>query len=187
MPPNCGKLTNYQTASLFCFMEGISMIVKFQQVKFLQIEGDLLHNPKKQLKRNSRNSSFWATKCFKMKGRDLNFLKGTWYQIWLTQKFRIDQKVIKRRLVRSRFKFRSANNSVNFRWFAFEEWILLMQILILSKKTEISGFGTFISKCFISSKKCPILMVDTALNSWESEVFNTAFDVITTLLPAALQ
>ena len=52
--------------------------------------------------------------------------------------------------------------------------------------SEISGFQTFISDGFISSRKCPIQMVDPALNSLDSEFFNALFDVITAFFPAAL-
>ena len=64
--------------------------------------------------------------------------------------------------------------------------ILLMENLTFFKISEISGFQTFISGGFISSKKCPIFMVDPALNSLDSELFNAPFDVITAFFPAAL-
>ena len=46
------------------------------------------------------------------------------------------------------------------------------------KISELSGFQTFISDGFISSRKCPILMADPALNSLDSELFNALFDVV---------
>ena len=61
-----------------------------------------------------------------------------------------------------------------------------MQKFTISKISEISGFGTFISDGFISAKKSPFLMVDPALNSSHSELFNALFDVITALFPADL-
>ena len=64
--------------------------------------------------------------------------------------------------------------------------IFWCEIRIFFKKSEISGFGTFISNGLISSKKCSILMVDPALNSWRSELFNAVFDVITALFPVDL-
>ena len=56
----------------------------------------------------------------------------------------------------------------------------------ISKFSEISGFETFISDDFISSRKCPILMVDPALNSLDSELFNALFEVFTAFFPADL-
>ena len=56
----------------------------------------------------------------------------------------------------------------------------------LFKISEISGFQTSISDGFISSRKCPILMVDPALNSFDSELFNALLDVITAFFPVAL-
>ena len=64
--------------------------------------------------------------------------------------------------------------------------IWLMQNFSFSKKSEISVFGTFISDTFILARKCPIVMVDPALDSPDSEVFNAVFDVITTCFPADL-
>ena len=61
-----------------------------------------------------------------------------------------------------------------------------MQNLIIFKFSEISGFQTFISDGFVSSRKYPILMVDPALNSVDSELFNALFDVFTAFFPAAL-
>ena len=87
---------------------------------------------------------------------------------------------------RVQFRFRSPNDQVYIRWSAFEKWILLMQKLIFFKISEISGFETFISDGFISSRKCPILKVDPALNSLDSELFNALFDVITALCPTDL-
>ena len=55
-----------------------------------------------------------------------------------------------------------------------------------SKISEISGFETFISGDFISSRKCPNIMVDPALDSLYSELFNAVFDVITGFFPADL-
>ena len=52
--------------------------------------------------------------------------------------------------------------------------------------SEISGSQTFISDDFISTRKCPILTDDPALNSSDSELFNTLFDVITALFPTGL-
>ena len=51
------------------------------------------------------------------------------------------------------FYFRSPKNMVNFRRSAFENSILLMQNSIFFQKSEISGFGIFISNILISSKK----------------------------------
>ena len=61
-----------------------------------------------------------------------------------------------------------------------------MQNFIFFKVSEISGFQTFISDGFISSRKYPILMVDPALNSLDSELFNALFDVMTGCFPADL-
>ena len=61
-----------------------------------------------------------------------------------------------------------------------------MQKLIFFKLSEISGFQTFILDGFISSRKCSFLMVDPALSSLDSELFNTLFDVFTAFFPAAL-
>ena len=58
-----------------------------------------------------------------------------------------------------------------------------MQKLIIFKISETSGFQTFISGSFISSRKCRILMVDPALNSLDSELFNALFDVFTAFFP----
>ena len=62
-----------------------------------------------------------------------------------------------------------------------------MQILNFVKNLEISEFETFISDYFISVKKCSILMVDTALDSWESELFEACFNVFTALFAFDLQ
>ena len=64
--------------------------------------------------------------------------------------------------------------------------IWMMQNFTFSKISEISGFETFISDGLLSSRKFLILMVDPALDSSDSELFNTLFDVITTLFPADL-
>ena len=50
----------------------------------------------------------------------------------------------------------------------------------------IQGFETFISDDFISSRKCPILMVDPALDSLDSELLKALFDVFTAFFPADL-
>ena len=55
------------------------------------------------------------------------------------------------------------------------------------KISEISGFETFISDDFTSSRKCSILMVDPALDSLDSELFNELFDIITVLFASNLQ
>ena len=86
-------------------------------------------------------------------------------------------------------RFHSPNDPVHFRWFAFENWMLLMQKFKFSKISEISGFGTFISDGFIStlsSRKRPILVVDSTLDSSDSKVFKAVFDVITAWFPADL-
>ena len=62
-----------------------------------------------------------------------------------------------------------------------------MQILSFFKNLEISEFETFISDDFISVKKCSILMVDTALDSWESELFEALLNVVTALFASDLQ
>ena len=56
--------------------------------------------------------------------------------------------------------------------------IWLMQNFIFSKKSEISGFGTFISDGFILARKCPFLMVDPALDSSDSEVLQLVYDCL---------
>ena len=58
MPPNSGKATKCQIIALFCFIEGISIIVKNQQRKIQQIEGKFAGTPHKQFKHNSRFFSF---------------------------------------------------------------------------------------------------------------------------------
>ena len=56
----------------------------------------------------------------------------------------------------------------------------------MQKHSEMSRFGTFNPNDFISSENCPFLMVDPALNSSHSEVFDALLDVITALFPADL-
>ena len=50
MPPNFGNPTKSTKFALLCFIEGISMILKIQPVKFLQLEGPFVRTPHKQLK-----------------------------------------------------------------------------------------------------------------------------------------
>ena len=65
MSTNFGIPTNSPNFALFCFIEGIPIIFKFQQVKFLQIEGRFVRTPHKQLKWKSRIFSKWqnASNC----------------------------------------------------------------------------------------------------------------------------
>ena len=127
MPPNFGKQTKSPKCALFCFIEGISIILKIQQLKFLQIEGRFVRTPHKQLKWNLRISWFWMTKCFKSQSWDLICFEGTWYEIWSTQKFTNSLEISHRCLIGFHFASVLQNDQVHFRWFAFEKWILLMQ------------------------------------------------------------
>ena len=72
MAPNFGNATKRHTIVLFHFIEGISIILKLRQVKFLQIEGWFVRTPHEQFSWNSRISVFWTSKFFKLKHRDLN-------------------------------------------------------------------------------------------------------------------
>ena len=112
-------------------------------------------------------------------GHLISKLMNSKFQIWSEISSKFSEKL--------HFLFCFLKASNHFRWFAFEKWFLLMQNLTFSKKSEFSGSETFISDDFISSRKCPNLMVDPSLESWKSEVFNALFDVITALFPAVLQ
>ena len=45
MPPNFGNATKRHVFALFCFIEGISIILKLRQVNLLQIEGQFATPP----------------------------------------------------------------------------------------------------------------------------------------------
>ena len=76
---NTNKMSNN---CIFCFIEGISIIVKNQQRKIQQIEGKFAGTLQKQFKQNSRFFSFWTTKCLKLQRCELKCCGGTWYKIW---------------------------------------------------------------------------------------------------------
>ena len=59
--------------------------------------------------------------------------------------------------------------------------------IVIFQTSEISGSQTFISDGFISSRKCPIVMVDPALNSSNSELFNALFDVFIAFFSATIR
>ncbi len=73
-----------------------------------------------------------------------------------------------------------------FRRSAFEKVNFVDAKFDLFQNSEFFGFETFISDGFISSRKCPILMVDPALNSLDSELFNARFDDFAAFFPADL-
>ena len=86
MPTNFGNPTKSPKCALFCFIEGISIILKIQQVKFLQIEGRFVRTPHEQFKWKSIFFNFWMPKCFKLQSWDLICFEGTWFEMWSTQK-----------------------------------------------------------------------------------------------------
>ena len=105
MPPNSGKPTKMRISALICFIEGISMILRIQQVKLLQFEVEFARTPHEELKWNSKFSLFERQNAANLKGRGFNCLRGTWYKSWTTHNFTIQQELVERCLKSFSFVF----------------------------------------------------------------------------------
>ena len=78
-----------------------------------------------------QNSSNWKDATWIFLGNWISDLMNSKFHKWIGIDSHIPDEL--------QFNFRLPNNYVNFRWFAFEKWILLMQNSIFFKKSEISG------------------------------------------------
>ena len=126
---------------------------KFNRWNSFKLRVDFFRAPHKQSKWHLRIFCFWMTKCFKLQSWDLICFEGTWFKLWSTQKLILQLNIIHRCLIGFQFASVVQNDQVNFRWFAFEKWNLLMQKINIFQNFRNFWFWNFYFRWLYIMKK----------------------------------